>query len=141
MSEMILKITARLRRQPNYRERNSHREYFRPSRIYVHAVGESIMDNLMNRRSRPYRMYREMLSDQPFMKDARWSQRAGCSCPCSPGFIADRRYTNEEGKPVDYHVSICDSEELAACEVIEQFAKAIGMLPSNEASYLDLVAA
>ena len=56
---------------------------------------ETIIDNLMNRRNRPHKEYKTHLatvlnkSDIPvsFIKHAQWSQKAGCSCGCSPGFI------------------------------------------------------
>jgi len=78
-----------------YRERNSK------PRLYVDITDESIMENLMNRRSRPINVYRKLayqaLEQIGYTKEdvkLNWSQYAGCSCPCSPGFIAtfsDRR--------------------------------------------------
>ena len=69
-------------------------EYKKP-RIYFFIEDETIFDNLMNRRSRPYDEYRKLLP-KVFKKagikadtKARWSQRAGCSCGCSPAFIVD----------------------------------------------------
>jgi phage/plasmid-associated DNA primase len=66
-----------------------------------HPIDESIMENLMNRRSRPINVYRKLayqaLEQIGYTKEdvkLNWSQYAGCSCPCSPGFIAtfsDRR--------------------------------------------------
>ena len=64
-------------------------------RLYINHEDEQILPNsLINRKFRPYELYkREVL---PFIKtrlnmdkDVKfsWSQRAGCSCPCSPGFI------------------------------------------------------
>ena len=60
--------------------------------VYLSIQGESIMENLENRRNRPHAVLR------PFVLEAlreagvqvsglRWSQKAGCSCPCSPGWI------------------------------------------------------
>ena len=67
------------------------------TRVYVWPEGESIMENLENRRQRPYTTYRKEVL--PYVLDqlglprdtkVRWSQHAGCSmCPCSPGFIID----------------------------------------------------
>lgn len=66
-------------------------------RMYVWLKDESILDNLENRRRRPHALYRAFI---PKILDAlnvpeakregirfNWSQRAGCSCPCSPGFV------------------------------------------------------
>lgn len=64
-------------------------------RAYFFVGAESVLDNLVNRTSRPRDAYRKLLPTvleriglDPAIK-ARWSQRAGCSYPCSPGFILD----------------------------------------------------
>lgn len=78
---------------------NAHQE--RPAtkgRIYVNPTGETVLANLANRRSRPYNEYRKLFPqiraelaeqgyDLPETAKISWSQYAGCSCPCSPGFI------------------------------------------------------
>ena len=69
------------------------------TRIYF-FVKESILDNLKNRFSRPSKAYKtllpEVLKQLPYLaegdvekmiKKTVWSQRAGCSCGCSPGFV------------------------------------------------------
>lgn len=66
--------------------------------VYFHRVGESILDNMIYRRARPYTEYRKVLGevlvragmDPELMRIARWSQRAGCTCPCSPGFAINQ---------------------------------------------------
>lgn len=68
--------------------------------IYVWEEGESVLENLMNRRSRPAKLYKKHVlipglkelgyTDQEMeviVKNAHWSQRAGCNCGCSPGFL------------------------------------------------------
>ena len=69
------------------------------TRVYFFHDDETIMDQFMNRHDRPYRAYRAMLpqifEQVDLLKQgtkARWSQYAGCSCPCSPGFIIDNSY-------------------------------------------------
>ena len=70
-------------------------EYSRPPRIYIFPEGESILDNLLvGRHNRPYKMYRERILPTVFEElnwdpntKVRWSQYAGCTCPCSPGFV------------------------------------------------------
>lgn len=77
------------RRGGSYRERNGK------AQLRVHMKGESVWDNLMNRRNRPTKIWKmvgeaamaslgmeEELYDKMF-----WSQTAGCSCGCSPAFI------------------------------------------------------
>jgi len=67
-------------------------------KIYFGIKDESLIDNLYNRRTRPYNEFRKMLPDvlkaagldiDP--KNFRWSQKAGCGCGCSPGFV-DKEY-------------------------------------------------
>ena len=65
---------------------------YKVSRLYFSFKHETVMDDLQNRRSRPAEKLKSLLPDifQHYgisPKHARWSQYAGCSCPCSPGFI------------------------------------------------------
>lgn len=78
-------------RYPDYTERA------KKSRAYVFVDGESILENLNNRVNRPKTIYKEILkaglaeagiSEEVYEK-VTWSQYAGCSCPCSPGFIVN----------------------------------------------------
>jgi hypothetical protein len=62
--------------------------------IYIWQKDESIADNLIYRRVRPYTVWRKqvlplLVEKYPRLANFKfaWSQRAGCSCPCSPGFI------------------------------------------------------
>lgn len=72
------------------------RAFSSKSRIYVWPQGETLIENLENRRTRPKTYYRkevlpkvfEMLN-MPSDTKVRWSQYAGCKCPCSPGFIIE----------------------------------------------------
>ena len=65
------------------------------TRVYVHVENESLLEDLCNRTSRPFNLYKPVvekaLRDKGFEFDKlRWSQKAGCSmCPCSPGFILE----------------------------------------------------
>jgi hypothetical protein len=75
---------------------NNWRDYSKQTRIYCWPKGENLMDNLMNRRSRPFAQYKKEVIPAVLEKmglptdtKVRWSQYAGCSCPCSPGFIVD----------------------------------------------------
>lgn len=72
----------------------SHREYDAKPKLYFHLQDESLLDNLVNRRSRPVtawgKVTRTVLA-LIFKEDAGkvgWNIHAGCSmCACSPGFI------------------------------------------------------
>lgn len=79
---------------------SQQREWFKKrytkARVYFSFKGETVLDNLMNRKGRPYNALRreampEVLKQMGLPADTkvRWSQYAGCSCPCSPGFIVE----------------------------------------------------
>lgn len=83
--------------------------YHRP-RIYVRPDGETVMENFMEgRHTRPYTLYKQELLPALFrllgLRDIKvgWSQNAGCSCSCSPGFIV-----KEGNVPFDIHVTVTD---------------------------------
>lgn len=68
------------------------------SRIYIFPKGESILEHLFGgRQTRPYTHYRKevlpgvlaSLGVRAEDVKVRWSKYAGCSCPCSPGFIVE----------------------------------------------------
>jgi len=79
-------------------------DYSKKPRLYVEVKGESLLDNLANRTTRPHAVWgkilRKAIAQAPEL-DGRigWYQKAGCSCPCSPGFIwSDApRFVNELG--------------------------------------------
>jgi hypothetical protein len=62
-------------------------------RIYFSVEGENVLQNLVLRQSRPNKLYRkflpEVLEKMGFATGTKayWDQHAGCSCPCSPGFV------------------------------------------------------
>lgn len=66
-----------------------------PSRVYPNFVGETIYENLNNRKQRPQTILKPLV--EAALEEAgikftklRWSQKAGCRmCPCSPGFIIE----------------------------------------------------
>lgn len=61
--------------------------------VWDDTVEETVLEQVVNRRNRPQDLYRLVAEaalgalgyDDPCLK---WSQKAGCTCPCSPGFIA-----------------------------------------------------
>jgi hypothetical protein len=75
---------------------------------YFFLTGESILENLKNRRSRPSKEFRkllwEVLEKEGYTKhevgSVVWSQKCGCSCGCSPGFRINGLY----GK--DYFIDV-----------------------------------
>ena len=88
----VVEVTTRTRSW-NPSRRDSDSPHGR-SRAYVFLQDENLTENLVNRRSRPYNTWRplveEALTDLGLtFRSLRWSQRCGCSCPCSPGFLID----------------------------------------------------
>lgn len=73
-------------------------------RVYVYPRHETWLEQLVDRRSRPYSLYRKevlpevwaQLGIDPASVKVRWDQYAGCSCPCSPGFVVTRGYTGKD---------------------------------------------
>lgn len=77
------------------RKRGTWREMNSKSHLSVHMLGESVWDNLMNRRNRPTKIWKMVgetamaslgLEEELFEK-MYWNQRAGCGCGCSPAFV------------------------------------------------------
>lgn len=73
-------------------------------RLHVFPKGETLLQDLARRKSRPYNVYKKEVIPQVMEimerehqkefelisgKKIKWSQYAGCSCPCSPGFIIE----------------------------------------------------
>lgn len=75
-----------------YDGRTHARELTRKARVYV-SGGEpfNVMEDLTNRRRRPHTLWKPRVIDalRRIGIDAKlnWSQHAGCSCGCSPGFV------------------------------------------------------
>lgn len=99
---MKFKIKSVSAKQEYYSQRRGE-PYRDNNKAYIWASGESVIENLFNRHSRPYKLYQEHvlpeilkevaekhpeyeISTNP--KDWGWRQKCGCKmCPCSPGFI------------------------------------------------------
>lgn len=81
------------------------------ARVYFWPKGENLLQNLTNRRNRPINLWRELLPAA--LKQASilcstgnvWSQKAGCGCGCSPGFVLN----GPQG--VDVHVTVIEVDE------------------------------
>ena len=95
----IVDLEVRYRELPKGFDRGYDRkrkEFHSYPRIYIFTKGESIIENLENRRQRPATTYKKELlpklieNIKPLQgAKIRWSQKAGCSCGCSPGFIVE----------------------------------------------------
>ena len=65
-------------------------------RLFIETKNESLVGNLTFRHARPYKTYRKFVLPVvleklglSFLPGASWSQKAGCYCGCSPGYILD----------------------------------------------------
>jgi hypothetical protein len=107
------KIQARTRPQ-SMRDRGSRdaRIYHAAGRIYVFREGKELKDYVDQRPRHPVKLYREqVIKANPGLEGhIRWSQRAGCACGCSPGFIADRTLQGDGG-PSDIFLTITSDPE------------------------------
>jgi len=75
-------------------KRERHKLRHSNTRVFIHHSEETLAENLMNRGDRPQELYRKHILPKVIQElnlregtKAKWSQYAGCSCPCSPGFI------------------------------------------------------
>lgn len=87
-------------------------------KIYIFHDKESIEENLISRRNRPYDDYKEFVipkvmemldfkfqSHYRSVMNEKWRFRQNCgcsSCPCSPGFIGNNKVSN----PLDIFVTV-----------------------------------
>ena len=72
-------------------------------RVFVDVANESLVENLENRRNRPVKVYRDIVKQalteaEIGIKSLLWSQHAGCTCACSPGFILTTDGPSRAGK-------------------------------------------
>ena len=109
---------------------SSHAADKRDPRVYWWPQGETIIDNLVNRRDRPNEDYRRLMPSvlmlAGYTGDIRihWSQHAGCTmCPCSPGFIL-RGCPGRDDLHVSYRLTELGVEQAAAMRTEEKSADA-----------------
>ena len=93
-----VKIEVRERRLTKGRRMS---EFNGKTRVYFDHEGESILENFGNRVARPQALYETYLGDVaealglPRTSKIRWSQKAGCRCGCSPGFVCSDSYRKD----------------------------------------------
>lgn len=89
--------------EPRYERYSS---YVSAPRIYVQVGDFNVLEDLRNRRRRPYTEFRKFIERavwptlgwQETAPKIGWRQNAGCSmCPCSPGFVVQ----SEHWRPVE----------------------------------------
>jgi len=103
---MVTIVQNRLRAKKPYTSRGTRVK----TRIYVWPENETVLENLIERSTRPIKAYREVVNqalndlgvDQSKL-DIKWTRKAGCQCGCSPGFVVDG--WNEKLHGMDLHVT------------------------------------
>lgn len=116
---MTVKATLVERTLPTWNNGVSWKAYEKGTRVYVFPEGESIWENFLNRRNRPVDVFRDAakraLADLGIEHyKLQWSRYAGCSCPCSPGFVLldvaghvrHLRTTGSEARYADVYVEL-----------------------------------
>ena len=108
-----------LLREKKYSHRDDARGrrqfYNQETHIHVGITNENVLENLINRRQRPYTTWKKELlplvaklifeeTGLIMGSSISWNQRLGCSCPCSPGFKTS--LYDEEGRTSAYTVWI-----------------------------------
>lgn len=105
-------IEIRIRKQEykwNSDRRDKNQFLNRQTNVYVHIKNEDITDEMMNRRTRPYTQWKKNLMPLAaklifeetgliMSSEISWSQKLGCSCPCSPGFKTSMKHN---GNPAE----------------------------------------
>ena len=86
------------------------KNYDKETRVYIWPGNESILDQMTTRLCRPHTIWRKEIMPKvlqelglPLDTEVKWSQYAGCSCPCSPGFIIKGHCEH-----MDVHVYLTD---------------------------------
>lgn len=105
----IVEVTKR----PKYNRNGSGK-----IRVFIFPKSETVLEHFFEgRHTRPYNEYRKLLPEILELAEInvwagaarpKWSQRAGCQCSCSPGFIIDKY------GPKDVFVTVDMSEEQVA---------------------------
>lgn len=120
MQVKVVKVELRQRTRPLGYNPSEERSYRAKARMYFHVVGETILENLVERHCRPVAQYREVMPEviaaaglHPSTKVS-WSRFAGCSCPCSPGFIVKDHSRFDVWVDVEYVLNDEEKEELRA---------------------------
>lgn len=106
----------------------------RLTRIYINPSVETLYENYTSGRfTRPSKEFRESgLLDKVLKEEigsgyvtARWSQKAGCSCGCSPGFVVQDTGFFDYDIFVDYDPEFVVEPLVVEPEVVSARAKAL----------------
>jgi hypothetical protein len=95
-----MELTGKTEIPVSYDTRTTH------TRVYVWVRNETLLDQLENRRGRPHTEWRPLVREQlrkvyGYTGRLSWSQNAGCSCGCSPGFVLEGRLVSKDGERLE----------------------------------------
>lgn len=117
----IKKAEHHKRRMPKWGEGGWSHFDSKP-RLYISIADEKLLENFAFRFDRPVAEYRKLLPEMfkklglPATTTARWSQKAGCSCGCSPGFIL----TGSGVRNTDFWVTLKASRAAQVTEITDR---------------------
>ena len=86
------------------RRHSYERGWNKAPRMYVDVSEQfNVIEDLMNRHRRPYAAWRKavrraLAGVNIDLSKMAWSQKAGCSCPCSPGFVLNKQNLEVNGE-------------------------------------------
>lgn len=112
MEATVIGARIRERSNANVKSDRDWRDYAKKPRVYVWPQGETILQNLQERKNRPIRLFRDLavkaLAEHNITATKmRWSQYAGCTCPCSPGFILEQFESPDiPARKFDAHITV-----------------------------------
>lgn len=122
-NDLFVEVHQLKRTAPWTTKYGDRRDWLKGTRVYVDEVGETILDNLRDRNGRPTKAYKTAVLEALKHIELEgyrvcWSQRAGCGCGCSPGFILRspdnkgvvRHFAEDGYTPVDIYVKIAKGD-------------------------------
>jgi hypothetical protein len=108
-----VKIIKSERHERPLNDRRDWKDYRKAPRIYIWVKNYNPINDIFTgeRYDKPYKNIRPMLPDvlrelgiNPEGLRFRWSRYAGCSCPCSPGFIVSGYVPKSGDDYFDIHI-------------------------------------
>jgi len=109
------------------------RERTAKSRLYVSVEDENMAENFAFRWDRPWTEYRKLMPEilqrlgLPEDTKYNWSQKAGCWCGCSPGFVLT--LPDDSRQYVDYWATVTgDDAKVAEMVNVERIQNRAGVL-------------
>jgi hypothetical protein len=134
MNVQVIEADVHARKPVPYWHGRDYKSYISKPRIYVSVAGDTLLDSLAARGTRPPKQFRTLavpaaLAALGLAADTRvtFSHYAGCSmCPCSPGYIVE-----DKSKRADVWVTLGDPVEVTAQAAAKLEADRLRLLPER----------